>query len=463
MKKSDLKRALLTVLEADGDAAHPRWPKGTPGGRGGEFRPAGKVRDLKRAADLAAANLDHLLRTGGSDDEIRQATKLAGESKGKYEARAAAVSAQTRANREKRGVRLRNEAKARVDAERERVAGLAGKERERAEYTLKDMEDIARIAALNTTNDPNVQRQIGRAVVKGEYRKALKAITSVFIGGVIGDIAVRATLRATGLSDGEGGIIRGLLGAGKGVAGAAGKYLSTPQGRLVGGAIAALGATAVVREFLPGARRQRNHALLVKYDRNSRIEWQKHQTIFGKSGEEARPGQNVTVGHLRRPATYLGAEWRPHGANPTTTGRLIVQQGGKTRAVAYGAIKSVGSGSAMSSREAMDMARRASDSTWRPPATTGQQAFIKHGLSRLEPRLKHEVTAELRALRKGASRTEKALAYGLERVKSQAFSKELRRKRRRHSRPNSKRRYAAARLAAGTPRPGDRELLRGAT
>lgn len=464
MDKKRLREVVLIVLEAGDDALHPRWPKGTPGGRGGEFRPTGKVRDLKRGADLAAANLDYIRSTGGSAAEVQKATEDAIAAKKKYDERASQVSAQTRANRERRGARLSVMAAAKVEAERERVQGLSGDERKKGEGRLKDLEDIARISAQNTANDPNIQRQIGRAITKGEVRSALKNIAGYAVGGAIAEIARRAVMRAMGEEPAKGAsVVRALLGAGKRAGTAAGTALQTPAGRVVGAGLAILGATAVIREFMPGAKRQRNHALLVKYDRNSRIEWQKHQNIFGKNGDSISPGQPVLVGHTRRPATYLGAEWRPHGANPTTTGRLIVQQGKKMRAVSYGAIKGPGKGDSLSPQDAMKRASEASGGTWKPPSITGQRAFIKHGIKKLEPRLKHEATAEIRGLRRGASTGEKAIAYGLERAKSQAFSKELRRQRRRHPRPNSRRRYAALRIAAGRARPGDRELVRGMT
>ena len=115
----------------------------------------------------------------------------------------------------------------------------------------------------------------------------------------------------------------------------------------------------------------------------------------------------------------------------------------------------------MSPDEAMARARKASESTRRPPATSGKRALLKHLGRSLEPRIKHEVSTEITALRRGGTRKDKALAYGLERGKSQVFSKSLRRKRRKHTRPMARRNNALKRLASGTSRSGDRQLVAG--
>ncbi|MBK6639690.1 MAG: hypothetical protein IPG34_20020 [Rhodocyclaceae bacterium] len=229
-----------------------------------------------------------------------------------------------------------------------------------------------------------------------------------------------------------------------------GRVLKTKEGRVLAGGATAIGGVVAGRNMLPGARKQRDQARLVKYHRNSRIAWQKHQRITTKSGQEASPGQGVRVGHLRRKATYLGAEWRPQGRIPTTTGRLLVQGRGRIKAVPFSKIKSARKGSVMSPAEAMAKASQHSltKRTWQRRPPSGAQAMRIAIARKNEKRVKFELRNEIRNLRRSGSFPERVAARFGERLASQYFSKTMRRQRKRHRRPNARANNA---IRAGKP------------
>lgn len=220
----------------------------------------------------------------------------------------------------------------------------------------------------------------------------------------------------------------------------AGRVLKTKEGAVLAGATLAVGAVVAGRNMLPGARRQRDQARLVKYHRNSRIAWQKHQRITTKSGQEASPGQGVRVGHLRRKATYLGAEWRPQGRIPTTTGRLLVQGKRSIKVVPFSKIKSARKGSVMSPAEAMAKASEYSlkKRTWQRRPPSGAQAMRIAIAKKNEKRVKFELRNEIRNLRRSGTFPERVAARFGERLAAQYFSKTMRRQRKRHKRPNAR-------------------------
>lgn len=218
------------------------------------------------------------------------------------------------------------------------------------------------------------------------------------------------------------------------------KVARTPDGRVLAGAAAVVGGAILAREMLPGARKQRDQARLVKYDRNSRIAWQKHQTVTTKSGRPAVPGQEVRVGHLRRKATYLGAEWRPQGRIPTTTGRLLVQNRHGIKPVSFSKVKSPTKKTVMSPAEAM--ARSSEHSlqkrTWQRKAPTGAQAMRIAIAKKNEKRVKFELRNEIRNMRRHGSFGARVAARFGERLAAQYFSRTMRRQRKRHKRPNAR-------------------------
>lgn len=489
MKKARLRLALLEAKKNGGNPGQRRWPAGTPGSRGGEFAPQGaggggfsaaanatelsgglepprvgyavqapgggfaKVPEgtlRKNRVNYALANAAYaqLVANGASDDELAMGAQAVLNAKIQLETRKSNVKVERDRRRGVRNVEQTLELDKLVEEKRQAILGSRGEERKKARAEYQQAKALFTASAENTMNDPNIQRVIGRALSKGEIKKAVWALGAATVGGVAGQLINQIVFKSMGEPTKGRSVFRAGMAAG-------GKFLNTPAGKTVAIGFAGLGAVTMIREFMPKARRQLDHSLLVKYDRNSRIEWQKHQTIFGKDGGTATPGQMVTVGHSRRPAVYLGAEWRPQGANPTTTGRLIVQRGKKVKAVKYRDVKGVKDGRQMGEAEAMALARKTSEKTWTPPAISGKRALLKAATRKLEPRLKKEATTEIRALRQGGTTKDKALAYGLERAKSQAFSKELRRKRKRHSRPNARKKNAIKRLATGRARPGD--------
>lgn len=477
MKKARLRLALLEAKKKGGNPGQKRWPAGAPGGRGGEFAPDGagggagggerrvgyavqgagggftKVPEgtlRQNKQNYAAAKLAYhdLVASGAPDDVLAAGAQAVLNARAALVKRQGIVGAETGRRRKARGVEQTLELDKLVEEKRKAIIGSRGEERKKARTEYQQARALFTASAENTMNDPNIQRIIGRALSKGDIKKAVWALGTATVGGMAGQLINQVVFKSMGEPAKGRSVFRAGMQAG-------GKFLNTPAGKTVAIGFVGLGAVTMIREFMPKARRQLDHSLLVKYDRNSRIEWQKHQTIFGKDGGTATPGQMVTVGHSRRPAVYLGAEWRPQGANPTTTGRLIVQRGKKVKAVKYRDVKGVKDGRQMGEAEAMALARKASEKTWVAPAISGKRALLRAATRKLEPRLKREATTEIRALRQGGTTKDKALAYGLERAKAQAFSKELRRKRKRHSRPNARKKNAIKRLMTGRARPGD--------
>lgn len=237
--------------------------------------------------------------------------------------------------------------------------------------------------------------------------------------------------------------------------------VKTKRGRYALLGVAGATAAGVVSRSTKGARKQLDHQILIKWDRDSRIAWRKEQRIYGRDGKKISPGDEVLVGKTRRKMTYLGGEQDRRGRLWTTNGRMLVQDGkGKIRSVKYSSIMTGGK-SRVEPATARQLAEDHSKASWnsrldRRRTKSSAKVAARHFTleNRMtKARIRKELQNDIRNLRNTGGPLSRASAKVLSRIESQFFSKQLRRQRRWSPRPKSRARYAQQRIREGRPRP----------